>query len=206
MREFSIAAVVATNTLIGIRYCWLISKGKISPALAMWVFFTIATIGSLLTYLSEGDYGLLDNILNTADIVLVGSVSIWIAFFGDRSTRFNRFDLGCLIGVIVIVVVWAITRQHVIAHASIQAILVIGYFPVVRRMWRANRNTESFTMWIGLMLAPVFSLLSSVGMLATVYAVRAIVCTGALLVLMIRGEWKARRLDRESAQTGATQG
>jgi hypothetical protein len=193
MREFSIAAVVTTNVLIGIRYCWLISKRRISPALAMWVFFTIATVGSLLTYLAEGDYSLLDNILNTADIVLVGSVAIWIALFGGRRTRFDRFELGCLAAVLIIVVVWAATRQHVVAHSAIQTILVIAYVPVVRRMWTSNRNTESFFMWIGLLLAPIFSLLSSEGALATVYAVRAIVCTSALMALMIRAEWKARR-------------
>lgn len=193
MREFSIAAVVTTNLLIGIRYCWLISKGRISPALAMWVFFTIATVGSLLTYLAEGDYSLLDNILNTADIALVGFVSIWIALFGDRSTRFSRFDLGCLIAVSIIVAIWAVTHQHVVAHSAIQAILVIAYFPVVKRIGRSNRNTESFFMWIGLLLAPIFSLLSSEGTLATVYAVRTIVCTSTLLALMIRTEWKGKR-------------
>ena len=193
MREFSIAAVVMTNLLIGIRYCWLIRRGRISPALAMWVFFTIATVGSLLTYLAEGDYSLLDNILNTADIALVGFVSIWIALYGDRSTRFSRFDLGCLVAVLIIVAVWAVTHQHVVAHSAIQAILVIAYFPVVKRMWRSDRNTESFFMWIGLLLAPIFSLLSSEGTLATVYAVRTIVCTSTLLTLMIRAERKGRR-------------
>jgi len=193
MREFSIAAVVGTNLLIGIRYCWLISKGRIHPALAMWVFFTIATVASLLTYLAEGDYGPLDNILNTADIALVGFVALWIAWFGDRSTRFNRFDLGCLAAVLAIVGVWTITHRHVVAHSAIQAILVIAYVPVIRRMWHARRNTESFTMWIGLLFAPIFSLLSSEGTLATVYAVRTIVCTSALLLLMIRAERKAHR-------------
>ena len=193
MREFSIAAVVATNLVIGIRYCWLIRKGRISPALAMWVFFTIATVGSLLTYLADGDHSLLDNILNTADIALVGFVSVWIALFGDRSTRFSRFDLGCLAAVLVIITVWAVTHQHVVAHSAIQAILVIAYFPVVKRMWTSARNTESFFMWIGLLLAPIFSLLSSEGTLATVYAVRAIVCTSTLLALMIRAEWKMNR-------------
>jgi mannose/fructose/N-acetylgalactosamine-specific phosphotransferase system component IID len=67
MRVFSIIAVCLTNLLIGLRYVWLIRRDRISPALAMWVFFTIAVIGSLLTYLSEGDFGLLDNVLNSAD-------------------------------------------------------------------------------------------------------------------------------------------
>ena len=192
MKTFSIAAVVVTNLLIGIRYCWLIRKGRISPALAMWVFFTIAAVVSLLTYLADGEFSPLDNILNTADIALVGFVALWIALYGDRSTRFNRFDAGCLVAVALIVVVWGVTRQHIAAHAAIQLIMVIAYVPVIRRMWRANRNTESFTMFIGLLLAPIFSLLSSRGTLATVYAARTIACTGMLLVLMVRAEWRVR--------------
>lgn len=193
MRTLSIVAVCTINLVIGVRYCWLICRGRISPALAMWVFFTVATVGSLLAYLGEGLYSPLDNILNTADIILVGTVAAWIAIYGDRSTRFTRFDLGCLAAVTAIVIAWAVTRHHVVAHSAIQAILVIAYFPVVRRLWRAERNTESFTMWIGLMVAPVFSLLSSQGVLATVYAMRAIVCTGLLLVLMVRAERRGRK-------------
>jgi hypothetical protein len=189
---FSIAAVTATNLFIGLHYVWAIRRGRISPALAMWVFFTIAVVGSLLTYLAEGDFGLLDNILNTADLALDGGVAIAIALWGDRSTRFSRFDLGCLGAVLAIIIVWAFTRQHAAAHSAIQLILVIAYLPVVKRLWRSDRNTESFVMWIGLMLAPVFSLLSSKGTLATVYAVRAIVCTGALMLLMLRTEWRVR--------------
>jgi len=193
MREFSIVAVLVTDVLIGIRYCWLIRRDRIRPALAMWVFFTIAAVGSLVTYLGEGTYGPLDNILNTADIALVGTVAIWIALFGNRSARFTRFDLGCLGAVVLVLGAWAATRQHVIAHVSIQVIMAIAYLPVIRRMWTASRNTESFVMFAGLLLAPVFSLLSSRGALATLYAVRAVVCTGGLLLLMTRLEWRARR-------------
>jgi hypothetical protein len=193
MRVFSIVAVCGTNLLIGLRYVYLIRKDKISPALAMWVFFTIAVIGSLVTYLSEGSYGLLDNVLNSADLILCGGVAIAIALWGDRSSRFNRFDVGCLGGVLVILAAWALTRQHTMAHLAIQLILVIAYFPVIKRLWASDRNTESFTMWIGLLLAPMFSLLSSKGTLATVYAVRAIICTSLLLLLMIRVELRARK-------------
>jgi hypothetical protein len=96
------------------------------------------------------------------------------------------------VAVVVIVAVWAATRQHVLAHLAIQGILVIAYFPVVKRLWRSNRNTESFFMWIGLLLAPMLSLLSSSGALATVYAVRAIVSTALLILLMLRVERRAR--------------
>jgi hypothetical protein len=193
VREISIAAVIAINLFIGIRYCWLIRAQKIRPALAMWTFFTIAVAGSLVTYLSEGDFNLLDNILNSTDLLLVLSVSTAILVYGDRSTRFSRFDRGCLIAVLAIVVFWVFTQNHAVAHLSIQAILIIAYFPVVKRLWTADENTESFAAWIGMCLAPAISLLSSRGTLARVYSLRAILCTGALLLLMLRVEWRKRK-------------
>jgi hypothetical protein len=60
-------------------------------------------------------------------------------------------------------------------------------------LWNSQENTESFSVWIGLLLAPVFSLLSSKGTLATVYAVRAIVSTALLMVLMARAERRSRQ-------------
>jgi len=193
MRTFSAVTVCMINLVIGLHYVRGLRQRAIQPALAMWVFFTVAVVGSLVTYLCEGPYGLLDNVLNAADLVLCGGVALAIAITGDRSSRFTRFDTGCLAAVIGILGAWALTRQHVIAHLCIQLILVIAYLPVVRRLWRSPRNTESFVMWIGLLLAPVFSLLSSRGVLATVYAVRAIVSTGLLLALMIRVELRSRK-------------
>lgn len=193
MRLLSLAAVVAINAFILVRYVWLIRKKRIQPALAMWVFFTIAVVGSFVTYLSDGAFSPFDNILNTSDIALVGLVSVAIWIWGDKSSRFSRFDLGCLGAVLAILVFWGFTRQHAAAHLSIQAILVIAYFPVVKRIWQADRNTESFAAWIGMLLAAALSLLSSKGWLATVYAVRAVVCTGSLLILMLRARRRELR-------------
>ncbi len=200
MRIFSIAAVIATNLFIGVSYWRLLRARRIQPALAMWVFFTIAVVGSLVTYLAEGSYSLLDNILNTTDVVMVGFVTVLILIYGDRTTRFTRFDLGCLIAVLGIVGFWAATRQHAVSHLLIQAILVIGYFPVVRRLLTSARNTESIVVWIAMFLAPAFGLLSSKGWLATVYSVRNLLCTAALIALMARIEWKARRAARTAEE------
>ena len=204
MRTFSIFGVCAINFVIGCRYVWLLRQGRIRPALAMWVFFTIATVGSLATYLAEGDYGLLDNILNTADLFLVSTVALAIARYGDRSTRFTRFDFGCLAAVALILVAWGLSRQHVAAHLAIQAILVIAYIPVVHRLWEAERNTESYVMWIGLMIAPLIGLLSSRGTLATVYAIRSSVCPALLLLLMLRTTVRTRsRPSFDAPESGA---
>jgi hypothetical protein len=203
VRELSIGAVIAISLFITVRYCWLVRKRKIKPSLAMWIFFTIAVGGSLLTYLMEGDYGLLDNILGSTDLVQVASVSIAIAVYGDKSTKFTRFDKGCLIAVLVIVVFWVLTQNHIVANILIQTIMVIAYFPVVRRLWRSNENTESFAAWIGMLLAPAVSLFSSKGVLAAVYSLRAIVSIVVLLALMGRAERRSRVAGRVQATDSA---
>ena len=198
LHALSIAAVLAINLFIAVRNTVLIRRGAIRPSLAMWVFFTIAVAGSLATYLSAGDFTPWDNILNSADLLLCAYVAVIIRLWGDRSTGFTRFDTGCLVAVMVILAFWVFSREHAAAHSLIQLILVIAYIPVVQRLWNSRENTESFAVWTALMLAPVFSLLSSKGTLATVYAVRAIVSTGLLMLLMARAERRARARGDES--------
>jgi len=189
MKEFSIIAVSLINLFIGIRYSVLTIKGKIKPALAMWAFFTVAVIMSLTTYMANDNFSLLDNILNTTDVLLVTIITIIIFIFGDKSSKFTRFDKACLIAVIIISLFWFITQTHFLSHLMIQSVLVIAYFPVIRRLWESKENTEPFSIWILMMIAPIFALMSSKGILATIYSVRAVLCTGLLLLLMLRVEY-----------------
>jgi hypothetical protein len=194
IRQFSIVSVSILNLAILIWYCWLTYKQKIKPALAMWIFFTIAVGISLATYLKSDQFSLMDNILNTTDLALTVIVSVAIYIYGDHTSRFSRFDKACLIAVSVIVLFWFVTQNHIVTHALTQGILVIAYFPVVSRLWKTRENGESFVIWIGMLLAPILSLLSSKGLLATIYSVRAIVCIMVLLMLMLRVEYLKKRL------------
>jgi hypothetical protein len=161
----------------------------------MWIFFTIAVGISLATYMKADHFSLLDNILNTTDLALTAIISIAIYLFGDHTTRFSRFDKGCLIAVSIIVLFWFVTKNHVVTHTLTQGILVIAYFPVISRLWKTRENGESFLIWTGMLLAPALSLLSSKGTLATVYSLRAIVCISILMILMLRVEYlKQKRL------------
>ena len=193
MRDFSIYTVGILNLLITITYCWLLYKKRIKPALAMWIFFTIAVGMSLITYMANDNYGFLDNILNTTDIFLVGTVSIAIAIYGDKSSKFTSFDKGCLIGVLLIVLFWIITKNHIVTNICIQGILVISYFPVVKRLIETKQNTEPFSVWIAMMLAPCISLISSKGILATIYSVRAIICVATLILIMLFFELRSKQ-------------
>ncbi len=195
IRSISIISVSLLNLAITFWYCWLTYKQRIKPALAMWIFFTIAVGISLATYMKADHFSLLDNILNTTDLALTAIISIAIYLFGDHTTRFSRFDKGCLIAVSIIVLFWFVTKNHVVTHTLTQGILVIAYFPVISRLWKTRENGESFLIWTGMLLAPALSLLSSKGMLATIYSVRAIVCISILMILMLRVEYlKQKRL------------
>jgi len=178
----------------------LLVKKEIKPALAMWLFFSIAIIMSLVTYQSDGNYGYLDNIMNTADLIYVVTICLLIIFLGDSSSKFTRFDKGCLVAVMVILVFWIFTQNHKVTNLLMQAVLVIAYFPVVKRLIDSKENTEPFSVWIGMLLAPSVALISSKGLLATIYSVRAIVCVSALLLLMLRVEILSKQRKQQSIQ------
>ncbi|MBE0651714.1 MAG: hypothetical protein IH595_12855 [Bacteroidales bacterium] len=190
--------VSGLDVFILARYIYLLRKNKIRPALATWTFFSLAVGISLFTYFSSGDgsYTIADNVLNFADFILVTGVSVAIFFLGDSTTRFNRFDLICLGGVGLIIIFWIVFNEPVITNFAVQAIMVLSYFPVVKRMLSQKENTEDFPVWIALMIAPLISLMANKGLLASVYAVRAIICTAALLLLMLRIEVMSRKRNR----------
>lgn len=208
MKTFSILSVTIITVLLAVSYISQLLKKQIKPALAMWVMFSVAVAMSLITYLKEGNYGFTDNILNSVDVIYVITVSVAIAIWGDHTSKITRFDLGCLVVVGLIVVFWLFTQNHLVTNFMIQTILVIAYFPVVKRLFETRKNTEPFLIWFGMMIAPVFSLLSSKGLLATVYSVRAIICVGTLLLIMLWIEFADRnqkKLKQDSIEADNSQ-
>lgn len=186
MKILSIFGVSVLNLAMTGYYYRLIYTKKIRPSLAMWVFFTLAVGISLLSYMKAGNHSLWDNVLNTTDLFFVSSVMVSILLFGDSSTRFNRFDTGCLIVVGLIVVFWLFTQNHLITNLLVQGILIIAYFPVVNRMVKTKENHESYLIWAGMLLAAALALLSARGELAVIYSLRAVVCIALLMTLMYR--------------------
>lgn len=192
MRLFFISAVIVLNLILGVYYYYLISRKKIRPALAMWVFFFLAVALSLFTYLKNDNFSVWDNILNTADLFFVGSVTLSIIIFGDSHSRFNRFDMSCLVVVAGIMLFWLFTQNHFITNLLVQGILVIAYFPVVNRMLTSGENHESYLIWGGMLLAAVLAMPVSEGDLALIYTARAIISILALMGLMLFTDLKMR--------------
>lgn len=192
MRLFLISSVALLNLILGVYYYYLISRKKICPSLAMWVFFFLAISLSLFTYLKNNEFSALDNILNTADLFFVGSVTLSIFIFGDVHSRFNRFDKGCLVVVLGILLFWLFTQNHFVTNILLQGILVVAYFPVVNRMLVSGESHESYLIWGGMLLAALLALPVSEGDLALIYTLRAVISILALLGLMLFTDLKKR--------------
>jgi hypothetical protein len=136
--------------------------------------------------------------MNAADLIYVLTICLAIIIFGDKSSKFTRFDSGCLVAVLIIVVFWILTQNHRVTNILMQVILVIAYFPVVKRLLDSKENTEPFSVWIGMLLAPSIALISSRGTLATIYSVRAIICVSLLLLLMVRIEILNKKTEKQN--------
>lgn len=184
MEKFSFYSVIILNFIINVHYVSLTIKKKIKPSLAMWIFFLIAVVGSLFSYLLEADFTPWDNILNTSDVILCLSMVVVIAIYGDKSMKFNKIDYICLSVVGLILLYWYISKDHFLTHLSLQVIQTLAYIPVFQRMLKSKRNSESFSVWILVLLISVISLFAAKGILAYIYIVRAIVCVSLLLFFM----------------------
>lgn len=195
LKEVSIISVVLINLFLTIRSFILIKQRKIQPAIAMWLFFTIAVALSLITYKSSGDLKFADNILNSTDLIYVLTVTISVWIYGDASTKFNRFDLICLGLVLIVFLFWLITQSHFISNLMVQLILVIAYFPTIKRFIQTKKNTESFTIWVLMLVVSSISLFSIEGILATIYSLRAVISVGLLLLFMTYLEYAPKRDD-----------
>jgi len=192
----SIASLLILLLNLGVCFynCRSVIKRRTRPALAMWLFFSIAVTGTLVTYLKEEpDRGFMDNIFNASDVLVCSVCTVVIFFRGDKSTRFNRFDLYCLTGVLLIAAFWLVSQNHLVANLAIQGIIVIAYFPVAARLWRSAENSESFLVWGGLFAIALLGLYDGKGLLAKIYALRAAVCTLGLMLLMLRAELRAAK-------------
>lgn len=190
MEKISFYLVIVLNLIINIHYVRLTLMKKIKPSLAMWLFFLIAVVGSLFSYLLEGDFTPWDNILNTSDILLCLSMVVVIALFGDNFMKFNKSDYLCLLAVVFILIYWFFSKRHFNTHLSLQVIQALAYIPVFQRMLKSKRNSESFSVWILVLLISIISLFTAKGTLAYVYSIRAIVCVSLLLLLMFYLEIK----------------
>lgn len=171
-----------------------IKNGKVKPILATWLLFSLATILSFITdFKQTGISGLFANAFNIVDTLATLIIFLVIIFNKNTTKSFNDFEKSCLTAVFVIFLVWLISGQNILAHLAIQVILVIAYLPTLIHLWKAEKNTESLSMWSFDSAASALGTvepLRAMAFLPLVYGMRAVLSTLAVIILIIRLKYK----------------
>ncbi len=191
-------------------YIRLIVVGRIQTVVASWIVSTTALFLSLVTYASSAKANLLGGALNASSVLSAAIVLLALIIRSRREgTRitFIPFQKNCLIASGVITFLWiAITLCFggegiigAIPNFLTQILLVISYSMLIKKFWRAEKNTESLIMWWCILIASVIALYTAVqkekDWLAFIYATRSTVLCAILLVVL-------HRADRRSLRSG----
>lgn len=195
IRKACAFGVLAIGIFVVIRYSWLTATGQIQPVFATWLFICLSCSISFWTYWYTKEHSVIGNIGNSVDFIgnwLIFIVLVLSGLFG-HNVRFmpNMFEVGCLIGVVAIFILWRYSRWHVVSNFGIQVMMVVAYLPMIYHLWYADHNTEPFTAWgvtwVAIMLSFVPAFMDfKKNKLPFVYNMRRFVIISATLILMYR--------------------
>ncbi|HEV7424174.1 MAG TPA: hypothetical protein VGO21_03210 [Candidatus Paceibacterota bacterium] len=171
-------------TIVGIQ------RGTVKPVLASRIFFLLALFLSALTdFRQTGVHGLLSNTFNLVDTLSSFAIVLFTLFHKDTRKKFTKFEKICLGAVIFIFLGWIISKENILAHLSVQVILVIAYLPTLIHLWKSSQNTESLGAWSLDLFASLLSIiepLRTMDLLPLVYGIRSIISTFAVIILILR--------------------
>jgi len=184
---------VLSSTLIYIKG---IRNNTVKPILATRIFLLLAFLSSILTsYKQTGAHGLLANMLNIVDFLSILATFFAMIFSKNKNRKFTKFEKICLYFVILIFLIWIITKQNILANILIQIILVIAYLPTLIHLWKSQENTESLNAWSLDFLASIFGMIipfQTMDLLPLIYGIRSTVSTFAVAVLILRIKFKGK--------------
>lgn len=181
-------------------YWYLILTGQIAPTPASWVVFASAVTLSYGAYaLSDIEKSFAGNAGNAIDILVSWGTLLCIIHMHDGHISFNTFETACLMASGMALLFWVL-RKYVSWNQEkrnpsfstfliLQAVLVVGYVPMIRALWLAKTNSDSFIMWgVSWVVAACFipSAWKRRDRFGIVYAGRALICASIVLALMIR--------------------
>ncbi|MFC1622596.1 hypothetical protein ACFL1Y_01205 [Patescibacteria group bacterium] len=201
MKDLTAFMAAGLMLIFAIRYGYQMYKTKtdveyekrIDPALSTWLILLTGTILSWLSYAVAENRDFKTGILNTVDFVAIVLIIIFILLWGNRAVRFKPFEKKYLYWAGGMVVFWAISWNAFVMNLLVQILMVGGYFPTIKNMRMKQKNTESFSGWIIVIVAAMIALYpASVkgNLLSMVYAGKTIVMAGVILYYMVHYQKK----------------
>jgi hypothetical protein len=139
MREILIIAGGAISVLGVLPYLRDVIRGKTKPRVVSWLTWTVLTAIATGAALSDKAYA--SGILTLAGTLATGSVVLAGLKYGDK--KFERFDIFCLTGALVGLVLWLTFGSPEIAIIATVTIDFIGAMPTLRHSWqKPHEETE----------------------------------------------------------------
>ena len=176
-------------------YCFQSFTGSdnVRPKLATWLIFGVgSTLSSLSYFENERKKGNRPSFWNSPanwmDPWFTWSIFAVVAFSPHADQNFNKFDVACLVGSAVSVVLWKTTKSPKTGNYALQVIMTVGYAPMVMKLARAGVNTESFVLWgVNLVIAVLFAAapIRARDTMGMIYIGRAFACVAGILAVMV---------------------
>jgi hypothetical protein len=199
------AIVSAVLVIVGtIWYIYLALSGKkVKPVLAAWIVNSVATILSFATYWTAPKHSFVSNAYNATSILTINAILVASLILMRREKKglsFSPFQIKCLwcsalITIIWVVLVWGFHGTGTVPNVLMQVMMLIGYFVIAERLWRATANTESLFTWWCIVLASLAGMVTAAmshDWLASLFAGRTLFGSFTLVLLMHRAEYRSR--------------
>lgn len=202
MEKIPAILTIIISLFMASRSSWLIYKKKIQLSFSTWFLFAIAATMGLVSYLQTENHNIWNNMINVTDLFTLWSIVLVLYFFnsGVDQLIFDSFEMECLSSAWKIFMFWVISSDPFTVNLSIQVLLTIGYFPTIRKLWLADENTESFSVWIAgffmcclSLYLPLKNFEKQPDILSITYSIRAIIMTFLVVALMLRVKFRTQK-------------
>lgn len=156
--------------------------GKNRPNRMSW--FIWGTIGGVLYFGHREAGGYASSLVPLMQFAMVGLVFLVSLKWGEGG--WNKLDVGCLVAVVIVVILWQIFDATWIALSLVVAD-AIGFAPTIRKAWLCPKG-EYFPAWVLSVTANAINLLAITNWrsLEVVYPVYLLALTSVMVVILLR--------------------
>ncbi len=178
-------------------YCYQILREKVHPPPATFIILSFTFPLAFYMYTQNPGWSFTANIGLTTSIASVWVVAAFLltklSFQKKLHIEVNLFQRITILVSLLILVFWFITKDQLISYVLLQVSALIGYIPVIKNLWKAERNRDSIIFWGSLFLSTCVASYAAYernDVQSWIYIARAIPSTMTVLLLMNRIELK----------------
>ena len=194
--------VAATIMMFGsLWYCYQIWRDEVSPPPATFIILSFTFPLAFYMYAQSPHWGFTANIGLTTAVV-----TVWIVTFillakliiqKKLHIEINPFQRLTIIASFLVIGFWFITKDQFVSYVLLQVSALIGYIPVIKKLWSAEKNNDSFVFWSSLFLSTLVASYAAYernDIQSWIYIIRALSSTSIVIILMIRINIKQKAL------------